>query len=155
MDSPIVLLFVKIILFAIVLLLAFRSIRKSLHEVRAASWPKVDATATLSRAVESPLGQRRGFLGSHTWQVQYRYQVNGEKFTSGLVAPFPNTTQANAEMMAGRVEEGTVFKVHVNPNDARETRIATNRAAATLRLLVQVVIYTAAIALVIMTSFLG
>lgn len=153
MNSPTTLLIIKLLLLSLILFLAYRSLRRSLRDVQSANWPQAEAVAKLSRAVEAPVGQRRGFIGSHFWQVQYTYTVNGERYTSGLVAPFPNTTQANADMMAQKMVDGTQFKVRVNPNNPRETRLATNRPAAILRLAVQLIIYTAAIILVINTSF--
>lgn len=141
-ESPFVTLIVKLILLAVLLGFAGKSLRDTWRELQSDKWPMARAQALLSRVVEAPLGQRRGFLGSHSWQVKWRYQVKGKSYTSAVMQPFPPTTEGNAQMMASRIEKGDTFDVRYDPSKPSVSRLALNATNAKVQLALRVFVYT-------------
>lgn len=148
-ESPLIITLLKLILLTVIVVLAGKNTLDTWRDLQSGKWPVARATALLSRIIEAPVGQRRGFMGTHIWQVRWRYSVDGKSYTSKLTEPFPPTTEANALMMAGRIETDDTFDVRYDPNRPADSRLAINNTNALVQFMLRVGVYTVAIGVVI------
>ncbi len=144
-ESPFVITIIRVSLLAVVAVLAVRNLRQSWRDYRAASdWPQIRGKAIKSEIVDAGIGSRRGFMGAHTWRVQYSYRVQGQKFTSNPEMPFPNTSKGNAQAMLQKLPVGSPVALRYNPNNPAESKLATNRYGAMAQLGLRIVVYSLA-----------
>ncbi len=108
-ENPLIIQLVQFTLLLIVILMAARNLRETWQRYKSGDWPKLHGTAIKSEVTESGIGSRKGFMGAHTWVVQYRYTVNGKVYTSEPQMPFPNTSKGNAEMMGQKLPVGSAI----------------------------------------------
>ena len=141
-ESPILIILLKAGLLAVVVGLAAKNLLETWRDLQSDKWPTVRAKALTSRVMEAPIGQRRGFMGSHVWQVRWEYRVDGKQYTSKLTEPFPPTTEANATLMASKIEKDDTFDVRYNPQNSADSRLAINSTTALVQFLLRLFVYT-------------
>lgn len=142
---------IKVGLVLLLIVLAGLNLWQTWQDVAAVRWPTTKARALLSRVRETPLLGQRGLFGTHRWEIQYSYSVDGRPYKSGVVTPFPVTTQRNAAMMAEKLKSGSVFMVRYNPRNPQQTRLAVDAHAAWLQFGLRVLVYGVGIGYVIVT----
>ena len=140
-ENPLVVQLIQYGLLALVTLMAVRNLRDTWQQYKSGDWPMLYGTAIKSEVVESGIGSRKGFMGAHTWVVQYRYTVKGKLYTSEPKMPFPNTSQGNATMMGQKLPVGSSVAIRYNPDNPAESTLATNQNGALLQLVVRILIY--------------
>ena len=117
------------LLFALIFLIV-RNLRQAWRDIQSCDWPIARARALLSKVVEAPVGVRRGFLGSHAWQVKWEYEVDGKTHTSPVNHPYPPTSEANALMMSQRVSKSEIFNVRYDPENPAISKLSPNKTLA-------------------------
>lgn len=142
LESPIIIILLKIFLLLVIFVLAGKNLYDTWRDLQSGKWPSVRAKALISQVVESPLGQRRGFMGTHVWRVKWQYRVAGKQYTSKLTEPFPPTVEGNAIRMATQVKKGDTFDVRYDPKNLADSRLAINSATALVQFLLRVFVYT-------------
>lgn len=139
--SPTLILAIKGGLLVTLLFLVYRNLFKAWRDVKSCDWPIARAKTLLSKVVEAPVGVRRGFLGSHAWQVKWQYEVAGETFTSPVNHPYPPTSEANALMMSQRVKKNEIFEVRYDPDNPAISKLAPNKTLAWTQFLFRIGAY--------------
>lgn len=148
-SSPLIIA-IRIGLLLFVGFMMARNMLQTWRNYRAATdWPQLKGKAVKSDVVDAGIGSRRGFMGAHTWRVQYKYRVKGKTYISKPQMPFPNTSKGNAQMMQQRLPVGSTVALRYNPENPAESVLATSRNGAMAQLILRIVVYSVAIGVLV------